>query len=212
MWDLTPGHAFIFRITHIENVPWLLEHGLVCSNSSELDPNFRSIGNTELIAKRRTRSVPIPPGGTLADYIPFYFTPYSIMLYNIKTGFGGVPKVPYEDIVILISSLPRVAELGIRFVFTDRHAYMQAASFYNSLDDLNRVDWPLLQKRDFRNDPEDPGKKERYQAEALIYRYLPVGALFGIVCYNSTAEASLKKEADRRKLFLQICARPDWYF
>jgi hypothetical protein len=30
------------------------------------------------------------------------------------------------------------------------------------------VDWPLLQKRDFKRDPDDPAKLERYQAEALV--------------------------------------------
>lgn len=170
MGALNPDKALIFRITHVDNVPWLLDHGLHCRSSPDFDPNFRSIGNPELIARRQHRVVPVPPGGTLADYVPFYFTPYSIMLYNIKTGYGGVPRLPNEAIVILVSSLRRVAELGIGFVFTDRHAYVQTASFFNSLDDLGRVDWPLLQARDFRNDPEDPGKKERYRAEALVHR------------------------------------------
>jgi hypothetical protein len=86
------------------------------------------------------------------------------MLYNIKTGYGGVPRQRNEDIVILVSSLRKVAELGLPFVFTNQHAYPVTARYFNSLDDLNQVDWPLLQSRDFRHDPEDPGKKERYQA------------------------------------------------
>lgn len=185
MSNLNPDKALIFRITHIANVPWLLDHGLHCRSSPKFDPKFRNIGNPDLISKRQTRVVPIPPGGTPADYVPFYFTPYSIMLFNIKTGYGGVPNLPNDDNVTLVSSLRKVAELGLKFVFTDRHAYVQTASFFNSLDDLQRVDWPLLQARDFRNDPEDPGKKERYQAEALIHRHLPVTALLGIVCHNA---------------------------
>jgi hypothetical protein len=59
----------------------------------------------------------VPPGGTLSDYIPFYFTPYSIMMYNIRTGYG-VKQVPNEDIVIFVSSLPHVVAQGLRFVFT----------------------------------------------------------------------------------------------
>lgn len=202
MSNLNPDKALIFRITHIANVPWLLDHGLHCRNSPEFDPNFRNIGNPDLISKRHTRHVPVAPGGTLSDYVPFYFTPCSIMLYNIKTGYGGVPRFPNDEIVILMSSLRRVAELGIPFVFTDRHAYVQTASFYNSLDDLERLDWPLLQARDFRNDPEDPGKKERYQAEALIHRHLPVTALLGIVCHSAAIVERLASEASRRSLSL----------
>ena len=126
MSTLTPEKALIFRITHVANVPWILEHGLHCRNSPDSDPDFRGIGNPDLISKRRHRVVPIPPGGTLSDYVPFHFTPYSIMLYNIKTGYGGVPHVPNTDIVILVSSLHRVAELGAKYLFTDQHAYPQA--------------------------------------------------------------------------------------
>lgn len=212
MSSLTPEKALIFRITHVDNVPWLLDHGLPCRNSSQTDPSFRTIGNPDLIARRQHRTVPIAPGGTLADYVPFYFTPYSIMLYNLKTGYGGVPKQRNEDIAILITSLHRVAERGIGFVFTDRHAYVQTASFFNALDDLKHLDWALLQSRDFRNDPEDPGKKERYQAEALVYRHLPADALMGVVCYDANTMARLKAEADRRKLGLQVLAKPTWYF
>lgn len=71
------------------------------------------------------------------------------MLYNIHTGRGGVRQVGNEDIVILVSSMHRVAELGLPFVFTDRHAYPWTANFYNSLENLSAIDWPLLQQRNF---------------------------------------------------------------
>jgi hypothetical protein len=63
--DLTPEKALVFRITHITNVPWLLDHGLRCPSSNLRDPDFRRIGNFDLIARRAHRVVPIPPGGTL---------------------------------------------------------------------------------------------------------------------------------------------------
>jgi len=71
MSSLNPEKALIFRITHIANVPWILNHGLHCRNSKTFDPNYREIGNPELIAKRSHRQVPIAPGGTLSDYIAF---------------------------------------------------------------------------------------------------------------------------------------------
>ena len=70
--------------------------------------------NPELIDKRSRRVVEVGPGGTLSDYVPFYFTPFSIMMYNIKTGFGGVPRVANEEIVILVSSLSRFRNLASR--------------------------------------------------------------------------------------------------
>jgi hypothetical protein len=166
---LTAAEGQIFRITHIENVAWILSNGVHSRNSPQRDPNFREVGNPELIRKRSTKSVPVTPGGTLSDYVPFYFTPYSPMLLNIKTGYNGIPKLPMSEIVILFTSLPRIAERKLPFVFTDRHAYVATAQFSSDLKDLDRIDWKILQARDFKRDANDIGKSERYQAEALIY-------------------------------------------
>ena len=70
--NLNPEKALIWRIVHRDNLPWLLENGLHCGNSNTRAPNWVSIGNTELIEKRATHPVPIPPGGCLNDYVPFY--------------------------------------------------------------------------------------------------------------------------------------------
>jgi len=210
--NLNSDKALIFRLIHCDNLPWILDHGLHAKNGGKTDPNYRNIGNPDLIDKRSRRAVPIPPGGTLSDYVPFYFTPFSIMMLNIKTGYGGVRHVPNREIAILVSSLRRIQELGIPFVFTNQHAYPAAAEYFNDLADLDRIDWPLLQSRDFRHDPDDPGRKERYQAEALIWKHVPLDALLGICCHNETVRSTLQAGIDRRELALRIQAQPNWYF
>jgi ssDNA thymidine ADP-ribosyltransferase, DarT len=212
MTELTSAKAWIFRITHIENVSWILTNGLYCCNSDCRDPDFRQICNLELIAKRVSREVPIAPGGTLSDYVPFYFTPHSPMLLNIKTGYNGVCKTPMQDIVILATSLPKVNKEGLSFVFTDRHAYVRAARYFDSLEDLDNLDWPLLVRRDFSRDPEDPGKMERYMAEALIHQLVPVSALLGIACYGPAQLERMQSLVASHSLSIKVVARPDWYF
>jgi len=105
------------------------------------------------------------------------------MMYNIYTGIG-VAKRRNEEIVILVSSIPKLLENSIPFVFTDRHAYTQLADFFNQYNDLSNLDWNILQNRDFQRDANDPEKLERYQAEALVYQHPPVQSLLGIVCYT----------------------------
>jgi hypothetical protein len=155
---LTATEGMIFRITHIDNVPWILTNGIHSRNSPKHDPSFREIGNPDLIGKRNTKTVPIAPDGSLSDYVPFYFTPYSPMLLNIKTGYNGIPKRPMSEIVILYSSLPKIVEHNLPFVFTDRHAYVATAQFSSDLKDLERIDWKILQARDFKRDAKDLGK------------------------------------------------------
>jgi hypothetical protein len=212
MKDLTPEKALIFRITHVANVPWILSNGLYCSNGVLSDPNYVQIGNADLIARRAQRNVPLDPGGTLSDYIPFYFTPASPMLYNIKTGFNGVTQRSNGEIPIIVSTLRDMPKSGVRFVFTDRHAYLQTAEFYDDLERLDRIDWPKLQAKDFKKDPEDPGKMERYQAEALIYRHLPIAAVAGIVCYETSQQQQLQESCDGLDLPTKILCKPGWYF
>jgi hypothetical protein len=212
MLELTAEYARIFRITHIANLPSILANGVPCKNASSDDDKFIQIGNPDLILKRGNRVVPIPPGGTLNDYVPFYFTPFSPMLYNIKTGWGGIPQRPMREVVQLVSSLHDLDRHRVRFVFTDRHAYLQTAEFFGDIVDLGRIDWKILQTRDFTRDPNDPGKFERYQAEVLVYQHVPIGALNGIVCHGPQEETTVLQLVQNAGVQIAVAARPAWFF
>lgn len=210
--DLNPQKALLWRIVHRDGLPWILDNGVHSRNSQMQDPHYVNIGNAELIDKRAHRVVPIGPRGTLSDYVPFYFTPFSPMMYNIKTGYGGITRRSNEEIVILVSSLHRVRELGLRFVFTDRHAYPLLAQYFDDLDHLSKIEWQLLQRRDFQRDPDDPEKVERYQAEGLVHDHLPIAGLLGLVCYNKEMKQEIEGLVAQRGLALKVHALPGWYF
>jgi hypothetical protein len=213
MKDLNPQLARIFRIVHISNMPWILDHGgLHCQNSADRDPNFVNIGSASLIDKRTRRYVPIQPYGPLSDYVPFYFTPFSIMMYNVKTGYGGVTRRDNGDIVMFVSSVHRLKELGVPFLFTNQHAYAVDTEFYDDLQYLSEIDWTLLQRRDFKTDDSDPGKQLRYQAEALIHRYVPLEAILGIACVNDVIRKNLEALLEQRGIKLTVRSTPRWYF
>lgn len=212
MTELTAEKALIFRITHMDNVPWILDHGAHCRSSAVRDPNYREIGNPDLIARRANRVVPVPPGGTLSDYVPFYFTPHSPMLFNIRTGYGGVKQLPMADIAMLVSSVRKLAELGLPFVLTDRHAYLNTAEYSNDLSGLERIDWTILQARDFRRDAENPGKIERYQAETLVHGHAPLTALEAVVCHGPAQKQHLDAHRISGGFSVDLLVKPDWYF
>jgi hypothetical protein len=212
MVDVSQEKALIFRITHIDNVPRIIERGLYCRNTCPPESVFREIGNQDLIQRRRQRVVPINPGGTLSDYIPFYFTPLSPMLLNIKTGRNGVRQTPMPEIAILVSSLHRLREHGIPFVFTDRHAYLQLAQFSDDLEDLSSIEWGLLQRRDFKKKQDDLTNFEKYQAEALVHNHMPVSTLLGIACHGESQRQALQKIADEQSSTVRVRVKQEWYF
>jgi len=210
--NLNSTKALIWRIIHRDNMPWILDNGLHCGNSQVKAANWVPIGNAELIDKRARHPVPLPPGGFLNDYVPFYFTPFSVMMRNIRSGRGGVPQRANEEILILVSSLPHVVGQGLPFLFTDSHAYYRWATYYDDLSHLGKVDWNLLQARDFKRDPDDPAKFERYQAEVLIHRHCPVSGLIGIICYSEAVKMRVDAQVQARGLNLPVFSRPGWYF
>jgi hypothetical protein len=134
------------------------------------------------------------------------------MMYHIHTGHYGIQRRGNDEIVIIEASLHTLERAGVRFVFTDRHAYLSTARFYNSLEKLDQIDWPLLQRRDFRLDPDDQNKGHRYQAEALVHKFLPIEILDGLVCSSAAVESQLRELVSQRGLTLPVAARPNWYF
>ncbi len=208
---LKPELGYIFRITHRDNVPWILKNGLVCASHEQKDPGFVAIGDPELIELRASWQVPIPPGGTLADYVPFYFTPFSVMALKIFTG-NGVPRRSRDEIAILISSIPRLAELSTGFIFTDSHAKFHGARYFSDPAELDEIDFALLRRRDFKRSKEDPGKVERYQAEALIHHRVSTDRLLAIACYTEKTQQDLLVIAQRAGSPVRMVHRPGWYF
>jgi hypothetical protein len=135
------------------------------------------------------------------------------MLYNIRTGYAGISQRRNEEIIVLVSSLPSLKANGVDYVFTDRHAYLKTACFFSDDADLETaVDFPLLQSRDFSRDPDHPEKFDRYQAEALAYRHVPVGALLGAGCYTSGVKDELEATCSDLGVNVKIVHRAEWYF
>ena len=134
------------------------------------------------------------------------------MLYNIKTGYQGVMQRPMSEIAILVSSIPKLEELALSYLISDRHAYLQLAWFGAGPTGLDGVDWELLQSRDFQRDPEDPERFDRYQAEALVHRHLPCEALLGIACYGQPQQARINGWLHERGMQLKLLAQRDLFF
>ena len=207
---LSPERALIFRLTHRDNLGQILTDGLRCRSSVAPSPAFIDIGLTELIRKRTVRLVPVPPGGTLADYVPFYFTPCTPMALNIVTG-RGVAMRNHSELLILVTSLARLEGAGISYVVSDRHAALDAATFAPGRSILNSLPWEQWRNRDFKRDANDLEKMERYQAEALVHRYLPSNVLSAIITADDQTQRLAEQKVSASGQSIPALVRRSWY-
>jgi len=174
----------IYHITHIKNLERIVrEGGLFCDRTAQ-DFKAVNIGHQHIKDRRLKRIVELSPGGTVGDYVPFYFAPRSPMLYVIDRG--GV--IGYEDgqkpVVYLSSSTEAVSKAGLPFVFTEGHAEMAYTDFYNNLDDLDKVDWRLMGEKYWHDTDEDGDRKRRRQAEFLVHEFFPWKSVSYIGVYD----------------------------
>jgi hypothetical protein len=208
---LTREKCFLFRITHRDNVPHLLAHGTHCRNSPVQNSAYVEIGHPEIIDRRRAREVQVPPGGTLADYVPFYFTPCTPMLYNIVTGYHGLTQRARSEIAVLVTSMDRLEAVGARVVVADRNATLGHAVLRPGRELLGELPWDRWRSRDFKHDANRPDKVERYHAEALVNGTLPTAALLAIITYDDAAKATIAQAVAHAGLLIPVHTRPDWY-
>jgi hypothetical protein len=219
-----PNPTWIFHITAIDNLVAIGAAGEVLAKS---ELTRRSIAHASIayehIQERRSRKlVSVAPGGVLHEYVPFQFAPRSPMLFTIHNG--NVPDCPYgqADIVHLVSTAQEIAARGLPFAFSNYHAVLDYAEFFNNLNQLDRVDWPR-----FFEDPQAGGyckywkndstpahmlRKETRQAEFLIHRRLPLAAIKGIAVYDDQAATRVSAVLQQSGLVAPVKVLPAWYY
>ena len=190
----------IYRITHIENIPYILKYGITHKNSKYSNPNFKAIGDTSLIDTRSNKTVAITNGGiaiktiTLGDYIPSYFGVKMPMLYVIQHGGNFVPQATKaEDIVYMACSVIKIYNLGYEFYFSDGHATDMLTTFYNKkeIQNLNKIiDWKAV-KTSYWGGEDNLDIKRKKQAEFLVREDIPPNCIIGYGCYNENSKNKL---------------------
>ena len=73
-----------FHMTDISNVESILQNGLLCTNERiRRGITHADIANGMIQERRSNTPVTCGPGGTVHDYVPFYFTSISPMLLSL---------------------------------------------------------------------------------------------------------------------------------
>jgi hypothetical protein len=181
------NRIFLYRMTHIENIPHILRHGITHSTSANANCNFVPIGDSSLISTRN--NFLLNNGRRLGDYIPFYFGPRTPMLYVIQNGFNMVAPTPAENIVYCVSSVQKMIDLGLDFVFIDGYA-VDGFSGQHTAADLENIETILDMRAIYDrywNDENDLDKKRRKEAEFLVVGDIASSVILSYLTYNENA-------------------------
>lgn len=194
---------------HIDNVPHVLQHGIAHASSPNANTSYVPIGDSSLISSRS--QFKMPNGKTLGLYIPFYFGARMPMLYVIQKGFNTVPSVPPEKIVYCVSTVQKMIDHDLPFVFTNGHAVDGFTEFFDKKDVQNidsLIDKPAIGAKYWKQD-NDNDLKRRKEAEFLVESDIPPEAIVFWIVYNEAAKNELINKGVPAN---QIYVKPDYYF
>jgi hypothetical protein len=209
-WDPNPGDPEIFHITHVRNLPGILEAGGLWSDAKriELGLSVANIGHLH-IKDRRLRH-PIAVNGTdlgfVGQYVPFNFCPRSVMLFAVHCGHDAY-REGQGNVVHLVSRLSRIRAAGLPYVFSDIHADLGWTQFFSDDRDLAQVPWNVMGRVYWS----DETVKRQRQAEFLVREFCPFGVFERVGVHSKSAAdqvyAHLGSKGD-----LPVEVLPGWYY
>jgi len=191
-------------MVHFDNLDYILRNGMCIQSHKLADPNYIGIGDSILIKQRETYPLNIDPFGNLGDYVPFYFEGHSPMLYNIKTGYRGITKRSQDDLVFIVSSIGKIIDKNLKWCFTDGHAKQHITCFYNTLQDLTKVDWEAVKLLYWHNTYYDMDLQRRKQAEFLVKDFVPVDCICKIVVLTNEKKDLVDKMLNSIGLNIEV--------
>jgi hypothetical protein len=208
--------VYIYRMIRIQNLEHDLRHGLYCKKKCIISATYLGIGNEDIISQRDRAIVKCYPDTVVNDYVPFYFSIRTPMLFNIKTG-KGVPQLPQGQIIYLVYRMMDLATEDFQWCYTDGNAAKSITKFFTDLNQLHsNVDWRSIRTTDFRdqNADNDEDRIRKKHAEFLVLEYVPTKLMKGIAVYDQQAKEEVDKVLKKLGIETKVLVNPNnnYYF
>ena len=216
-----PDLVRIFHITALGNIPAICEAGALLPKNRV--PNYFNIAHQGAQGARSVRQVPNPPGGSVHDFVPFYYALRSPMLYAINGGRVAGCALKQDDVVHFEFTIASVLAGGAQFVIYDRNATLSYAGAYTSLSDLDKIAWDLFFEPPLVGDfskyfhdrpsvPKHADRLERRMAEFLVQGAVQLNGCTRIGVADSSSQQQVLAMVRHAGMNVAVDVRPDWYF
>lgn len=220
-----PQPVRLFHITAIGNLQAICREGALLAKNAvaAAGVNYQNIAHGGAQGARAAKAVPVPPGGTVHDFVPFYFAPRSPMLSAIHHGKVAGCQVPQQDIVHFETTVDRVTGAGERFVFFERNATYAYSEAFTDLARLDAIAWDLLTEVPrldgfcmyFHNRHQVEryvDRMERRMAEFLVHERVPLARFTRVGVCNAERARLVSAIFQAEGVPLPVAVMPDWYF
>lgn len=180
---------FFFHFTHIENIPNIIENGLLCTNLKEDKKiNHFNIASKEIQNTRHDMKIPnCSRHSTIHDYVPFYFCPRTPMLLSLLNS----KNIDQSRMIYICVSMKKLENKNN--IFTDESANRSTSpNFYNNPKDLSKLNWGIIESKKWGIPSED--YKHKRMAEALIYQNVDLNEIDYIVVWNKNIKTLVEEE------------------
>jgi hypothetical protein len=211
-----PNPTPIFRFVHADNLHTLIRRGGLHAPNDVPDDGlpYRFCHDPEVQGARSAVTVTAGPGGTIHDYVPFYFGYLSPMMLKLKTGQVSGYNDGQEPLIYLVSTAQAVAAAGVEFVFTDGHGLAFFTKQFDRLERLDAVDWEMVYQRYWSDNTNDMDRQRRKQAEFLVHRSCPWSLIQEIAVIDTETRDRVEAiqtafPASQRKM---VKVERSWYY
>jgi len=164
---LSKGVTSLWHMTHIDNIPSIMTHGIFSHNHAFQKFNPTDISDPDVQSKRQHKKDSIY-NSWLHDYVPTFFTIGNSMLSSVS--------YMNREICLLEISLDVLDNRS--FVFTDGNAACSPTKFFNSINDIDKIQWDVIHAQKWK------GRSRERAAEVLISHPIKSDFIQAIHCYS----------------------------
>ena len=213
-----PLNLRIFHIVHHDRLPNIIgDGGLRCDATMTNRPNTgTTIGMAEIKARRLHLPVSCHAETAVGDYVPFYLSPRSVMLYVIHRASqpDGSDELDYRDgqdpIVHLMADMRKVeawaTQNNVKWAYSLINASTNGAEFRDNLANLGDVDWDAVNARYWQDD------RDAKQAEFLVHQFFPWELITGIGVKTVTTRDHVQAAIQHLDHKPRVLITPGWYY
>lgn len=210
------SQRWIYHITHLVNLASIGRDGLLSDASriaAGLDVQLVGMSETK---RRRLEEIAVDccGGRKVGESVPFYFCPRSVMLFVIHRG--NHPDLGYHggqgSIIHLATRVSTVTDWacsnGGEWAFSPQNAGNRFATFSQSLEELEGLDWRAISNTNFT----EPRIKAAKQAEFLVHDRVPWNLIEGIEVQSERHLSPVQEVLQGMTHRPKVVVRPNWYF